>query len=349
MKEEEIEFMKSIVKTSPGEGNIRLVDMPEPQPGPKDVKIKVEYAGICGTDIHISHDEFPTRPPVILGHEFSGVIVEIGSDVTKYKVGDRVVAENSWQTCGVCYLCRSGRDTLCPERITVGLHQNGVFAKYVLYKEHLLHKIPENVDMLSAALTEPLACVVHGILENSRINTGDVVVVTGPGPIGLLAAQVAESQGAVVVLVGTSADENRLTIAKDLGIDYIVNVEQGNSGDLIDSLTQKQGADVILECSGNESAAQMGLDLVKKLGIFTQIGLYGKPIRLDFDKINFKELKIFGCLAQTNYSYRRSLKLLSENKVNTKKLVSHILPLEEWEEGFKIAELKKGMKVVLKP
>jgi L-iditol 2-dehydrogenase len=341
--------MKSIVKILPGEGNVCLQDMPEPQPGPKEVKIEVKYAGLCGTDLHIYHDEFPSKPPVILGHEFSGTIVEIGKDVTRYKVGDRVVAENSWKTCGVCSMCRAGRDTLCPERIAVGLRQNGVFAKYVLYKEHLIHKIPDNVDMLSAALTEPLACVVHGVLECSKINTGDVVVVTGPGPIGLLAVQVAKSQGATVVLAGIFVDESRLNIAKELGIDYTVNVEQENIDNLINSLTKNEGADVILECSGNESAAQMGLNLVKKLGIFTQIGLYGKPIRLDFDKINFKELKIYGCLAQTFYAYRRSLKLLSENKVNTKKLVSHVLTLDEWKKGFEIAEKKKGTKIVFKP
>ncbi len=341
--------MKSIVKVSTGKGNVCLKDMPEPTPGYKEVKIQVEYAGICGTDIHIYHDEFPSKPPVIIGHEFSGTIVETGKDVTKFKIGDRVIAENSWQTCGTCSMCRTGRDTLCPERVAVGLRQNGVFAKYVLYKEHLIHKIPENVDMLSAALTEPLACVVHGVLERSKINSGDTVLITGPGPIGLLAAQVSKSQGATAVLTGITADESRLNIAKDLGIDYVVNTECENIVQIINNLTENEGVDVVLECSGNQFAAQTGLDLLKKLGTFTQIGLYGKTIQLDFDRISFKELNVYGCLAQTYYSFRRALKLLSENKVNTKKLVTHILTLDEWEKGFEMAEQKKGVKIIFKP
>jgi len=341
--------MKALVKTKRGKGNLKLIDVSEPQPKGNEVKIKVEYAGICGTDIHIYYDEFPTVPPITLGHEFSGTIVDIGEEVTKFKIGDKVVAENSWSSCGICSLCRKGRDTLCPERICVGAGQNGVFAKYVLYKEHLIHLIPKNVDLLSAALTEPMACALHGVIERSRIYSGDIVIVSGPGPIGLFSMQIAKSMGAIVIVTGISMDKKRLEIAKKLGADYAVNIQKEDIKSLINRLTNKEGADVVLECSGAEAAVDQDIDLLKKCGIFTQIGLHGKPIKIDFEKICFKELDVYGTLSQTNFAWQRALTLLSEKKVNSKALVTHIFPLEEWEKGFKIAEQKEGLKVIFKP
>ena len=341
--------MKALVKTKTGKGHLELIDVNEPKPRVKEVKIKVEYAGICGTDIHIYYDEFPTTPPITLGHEFSGTIVDIGEEVTRFKIGDKVVAENSWSSCEICSLCRKGRDTLCPERVCIGVSQNGVFAKYVLYKEHLIHLIPENVDMLSAALTEPMACAVHGVVERSRVNSGDIVIISGPGPIGLFSMQLARSMGAIVIVIGISLDQKRLDIAKKLGADYAVNIQKEDIKSLINTITNNEGADVVLECSGAESAVDQGIDLLKKCGIFTQIGLHGKPINIDFEKICFKELDVYGSLSQTNFAYKRTLALLSEKKVNSKALVTHIFPLEEWGKGFKIAEQKEGLKVVLKP
>lgn len=341
--------MKALVKTKTGKGHLELIDVNEPKPRVKEVKIKVEYAGICGTDIHIYYDEFPTTPPITLGHEFSGTIVDIGEEVTRFKIGDKVVAENSWSSCEICSLCRKGRDTLCPERVCIGVSQNGVFAKYVLYKEHLIHLIPENVDMLSAALTEPMACAVHGVVERSRVNSGDIVIISGPGPIGLFSMQLARSMGAIVIVTGISLDQKRLDIAKKLGADYAVNIQKEDIKSLINTITNNEGADVVLECSGAESAVDQGIDLLKKCGIFTQIGLHGKPINIDFEKICFKELDVYGSLSQTNFAYKRTLALLSEKKVNSKALVTHIFPLEEWGKGFKIAEQKEGLKVVLKP
>jgi len=341
--------MKALLKTRKGIGHLELKDVEAPQPKGDEVKIKVEYAGICGTDIHIYYDEFPTTPSFTLGHEFSGTIVEIGESVTHYKIGDKVVAENSWSSCGRCSLCRQGRDTLCPERIAVGVNRNGAFAKYVLYKEHCIHLIPENVDMLSAALTEPMACALHGVVERSRINSGDIVIVSGPGPIGLFSMQIAKSMGAIVIVTGISLDKKRLEIAKKLGADYAVNIQKEDVKSLVNTLTNNEGADVILECSGAEAAVDQGIDLLKKCGIFTQIGLHGKPIKIDFEKICFKELDVYGTLSQTNFAWQRALTLLCEKKVNSKALVTHIFPLEEWEKGFKIAEKKEGLKVIFKP
>ena len=220
--------MRAVVKYAHGKGNVELRDMPEPTPGPDEVMIEVKAAGICGSDLHIFDEDIklPIRPPVIIGHEFSGVIAEVGSSVTKWKPGDRVTSETSAHVCGECLPCRTGNYNVCAEKRLIGYWFNGAFAKYCVVPSRLVHKLPDNVSFLAGALCEPLACCVNGVIEKTRILPGDVVVIAGPGPIGLLSLQIAKSQGATVVLCGLSQDEKRLKLGEELGADLIINVEE---------------------------------------------------------------------------------------------------------------------------
>jgi len=340
--------LKALRKIKKGKGHLELIDIPEPHPGPNEAKIKVNYAGICGTDLHIQSDEYHYNPPVTLGHEFSGVIVELGNNIKNFKLGDRVVAETNAEVCGDCELCRAGRFCLCPYRKQLGAEKDGAFADYVLTREQTLHKIPENVDMLSATLSEPLSCVVHALFERSKILPEDIVVVLGPGAIGLMALQVAKLMGAKVIVGGTSIDKQRLDMAKKIGADDCLNIEKEDIYHFISDLTEGNGANVVLECSGAPPAVEMGLDLLKKRGTFTQIGLSARPLSVTFDKICFKEVDLFGSLSKTNYSWRKSLKLLSSQVVNMKPLITHTLPLEEWEEAFRVTREKEGLKILFK-
>jgi len=156
--------MKALVKTAPGIGNIALQEMPEPRPGDADVLIKVAHAAVCATDIHLYSDSFPNSPPFILGHEFSGVVEEVGRSVVKLKPGDRVVSENTPYACGTCKICRTGHPNLCPKKRAMGIHSDGAFAEYVVLPEHLVHILPEGISLLSAAISEPLAVAVHAPL-----------------------------------------------------------------------------------------------------------------------------------------------------------------------------------------
>jgi L-iditol 2-dehydrogenase len=340
--------LKALRKFKKGRGNVGLEDIPEPNPGPNEVKIKIHYAGICGTDLHIQQDEYHYSPPVTLGHEFSGVIVEAGEDVKNFKLGDRVVAETNAEVCGDCEFCRAGRFCLCPQRKQFGAEKDGAFADFAIIRQQTLHKIPENVDMETAALSEPLSCIVHALFERSRILPEDIVVVIGPGAIGLMAVQVAKLMGAKVIVGGTSADKERLNIAKLIGGDFCVNIEKDDLLGIVNELTGGNGANVVLECSGATSAVEMGLDLLKKLGVFTQIGLSAKPLSLTFDKICFKEIDVFGSLSKTNFSWRKTLKLLSSKKIDVKPLITHIFSLDEWEKAFNMASEKKGLKILFK-
>src|SRR5215204_1342294 len=178
--------MQAVMKTARGEGNVALRELSQPRPGPGQVLLAVRAAGICGTDLHIYHDEFPTQPPVVLGHELAGEVMATGDGVTGVAPGDRVTTETYFHLCGSCRFCRGGQPNLCPERRSIGSGVNGGFAPYVVVPERNLHHLPEGLTFQEAALTEPLACVVHGALELPKVTAGDVAVVAGPGAIGLL-------------------------------------------------------------------------------------------------------------------------------------------------------------------
>jgi len=213
----------------------------------------------------------------------------------------------------------------------------------------LVHKLPDNVSFLAGALCEPLACCVNGVIEKTRILPGDVVVIAGPGPIGLLSLQIAKSQGATVVLCGLSQDEKRLKLGEELGADLIIDVEEEDPFQTVLKMTNGAGADVFLECSGSPNAVRMGFQLVRRMGQYTQLGLTGRSFSLDFDLVAYKEIVVRGMLGQRWTSWNRGLKMLSKGLVKTEPLISDVLPLSQWEIGFQKFRRKEGIKIILKP
>ena len=343
--------MKAVVKYAHGRGNVELKEMPKPSPRPDEVMIEVKAAGICGSDLHIFDEDIklPIRPPVIMGHEFSGVIAEVGSSVTKWKPGDRVTSETSAYVCGECLPCRTGNYNVCAEKRLIGYWFNGAFTKYCVVPSRLVHKLPDNVSFLSGALCEPLACCVNGVIEKTRIQPGDLVVIAGPGPIGLLSLQIAKSQGASVVLCGVGRDERRLELGNELGADLTINVEKEDPWQAVSKMTNGAGADVFIDCSGSPDAIRTGFQLVRRGGQYTQIGLTGRPFNLDFDLIAYKEITVRGSLGQRWTSWNIGLKMLAKGLVKTEPLISDVLPLSQWEIGFQKVRSKEGVKVILKP
>ncbi len=217
--------MKAVVKTRPEPGNVEYIEMPEPQAAPGQVVIEIRNAGVCGTDIHIFKSEYVIKPPVILGHEVCGTIVETGAGVTRWKVGDRVtVNPSAGRLCGKCRYCQIGAPFMCIDRAAVGSGMNGGFAKYLNVRQEIVLPLPESLDFETGALCEPFACAVQAVLELTTIRPGEVVAVSGPGPIGLMCAMLAKAYGARVVLLGTSKDAGRMELSKTLGIDVTVNV-----------------------------------------------------------------------------------------------------------------------------
>lgn len=341
--------MKALLKTKLGPGNLEVAEVEEPQVGKDQVKILVKYSGICGTDIHTFQGHYKVSAPVILGHEFSGEVVEVGKNVTEFQPGDRVTSETTFYICGKCKYCQSGDYNLCSSRKGLGTQQNGSFTKYVIARKESVHRLPEHVDYLSAAMTEPLACAHHAV-SKSAIKKGDVVVVLGPGPIGLLTAQIAKTYGTTVVITGLSNDKIRLEKAKELGIDYTVNIQEEDINALVQSLTDGYGADIVLECTGAVPAVNMGLDLLKKKGQFVQVGIFKNPeIPIDSEKIIQKELTFIGSRSQKPSDWEPSLALMNEKLVNAKALVTHQFDITQWDEAYKVIKNGESIKVILKP
>lgn len=343
--------MKAVMKIAPGVGHIEIRDIAEPQVQPGQVKIKIHSAGICGTDIHIYKDEFRSWPPVVLGHEVSGEIVDLGDGVEGLSHGERVTSETYFATCGTCRYCRNGQTNLCLNRRSIGSAVNGGFTQYVVVPAKNIHRLPENVSFRAGALTEPLACVAHGVLLNApTVSAGDVAVIAGPGAIGLLALQVIKAAGATVMILGTNGDEQRLALAQELGADYTVNVQQQEPLSLVQELTDEgMGADVVYDCSGAGPAAMQLLKLVRRRGRYVQIGLFGKPVSWDLDQLCYKELIVTGSNASTPPSWLRALRLLANGTVKTEPLITHTFPVTEWEAAFNHFEQKSGIKTLLQP
>lgn len=343
--------MKALVKYEKGEKKVRLMDCEEPCPAAGQVRIQVHYGGICGTDIHIYKDDggYSTNPPVILGHELSGVVESVGEGVSAGLIGKKVVSETYYHTCGHCFFCLAGRRNLCPERLSIGSGVNGVFAKYVVVPEGNLHILPEGVGLKEAAMTEPLACCVQAVLEKGEIKPGDRVLVTGPGAIGLMCLQLAILCGGRVTVAGMKKDQERLQLALQFGAENIVYSDEDNAVNPIKSLFGKYGADTVLECSGANSAINMALDVVRKGGHYIQVGLTGRPTTLNMNLVTLKELGISGTFAQKPVWWARSLELLQQKKISLDPLISGVLPLSRWQEAFDLYGGGVGFKYLLSP
>jgi len=341
--------MLALRKLALGETRLVLQEVPEPVAQPGHVVIDVAAAGICGTDVHIRHDEYRSEPPVTLGHELAGTIAEIGAGVEGWRVGQRVVSETYFSVCGRCVYCRTGRPNLCARRRSIGSFEDGAFAPRLLVPATNLHALPDALAFPEAALVEPLACVVRGLLELNRLDAGDRVAIAGPGPIGLLALQVAKAAGARAVMLGTAADAARLELATRLGADGVLTVEAADG--LADAVTEALGGqpDVAIECSGAPPAAGLLLRLVKRAGRFVQVGLYGRPIELDVDQVCYKELQVSGSFATTPSSWVRALALAGSGAVSLAAMVGATYPLRDWERAFAAVEARLPGKVLLVP
>ncbi|HHX36567.1 MAG TPA: alcohol dehydrogenase catalytic domain-containing protein [Clostridiaceae bacterium] len=344
--------MIGVVKFKDGKDGWELREIDRPDPKADEVEIEVQAAGICGSELHLYHDNHVYEPPVVVGHEFCGVITRVGEEVKNFKVGDRVVSENNKRTCGVCEFCRTGRAILCRDRKSVGYKVNGGWTKYFCTPEKWLFRLPDHVSFEEGAMTEPISVATQALFVKKTVTIGDIVLVQGCGIIGILNAMVAKVLGAdKVIITGTSADEDvRLAIAREVGIDYVVNVETPDLKQFVSELTDGKGVDVIVEASGSDKAIYEMTDLIKKTGNIVVIGETAKkdiPIR--WTDLVFKAATLYYSFGAGYEAWSMALYLMEKKLINLKPLVTHRLPLEEFRKGFELLETKKALKVILKP
>jgi L-iditol 2-dehydrogenase len=343
--------MRAVVKYGLNPGETRLMDMPEPQIGPSDVLVKVAAIGVCGTDPHMHRgtSAFNIQPPLIFGHEFAGTIVEVGRDVTGWLVGDRVTAETHADYCGVCSLCRSNQYHLCRDRKGFGFKAHGAFAEWVAVPQRILHRVPDNIPLEVAAITEPL-CVAHNALnKSSRVIPGDRVAIIGPGPIGLLCAMVAKLGGASeIAVIGTAGDEMRLEIARTYGATVTMNSSREDARVLVRT-GDGYGYPLVVDTAGVSATLDLSLDLVRPGGQITKIGWGPQPVGFSLDRLLHKNATLKGHFSHTWDTWEAVLQLMATGQADLAPMITHQLPLEQWEQAFELVENKEALKVVLIP
>lgn len=341
--------MKAVVKYGKGKGLVEMRDVPEPQVKDDEVLIEIKAVSVCGSDLHIFHDNHPYWPPMVMGHEFSGVIADMGKNVTGWKIGDRIVSETRTGACGVCYQCQSGFPQVCEHKRAYGIGIDGAYATYVAGPARLLHRLPEGIPFDVGAIIEPIAVCVSAILERSGLKAGDSVVVTGPGPIGLISLAIAKSAGAR--WVGISGGEGiRLEKARELGADCVIDRRKTDPLPMILEMTGGLGVDMLIETSGNSDAIRQAFEMVRRLGTICAIGISGKPeVPIPYDRGIFKALRYDFCFSSSWTAWERAIGLISNGLLPAEKMITHRLPLAEWQRAFHLLEDRQAVKVILIP
>jgi len=342
--------MKALLKFAPGDGHVDVRDVDEPICRDDQVKIEVAFCGVCGTDLHVLHDTFRNYPPVILGHELSGTVVETGPQARSVPIGQRVaVLGATTVTCGECEHCRSGYFIFCARRRGMGHGVNGGFARYVAARPDQLYRIPDGMTLEEGALSEPFAAIVQAVLEIGRVTAGETAVVSGPGPMGLLCLKLLVAQGVTAIVAGTAADRERLEAARRFGAAAVVNVESDDLAGTVREATAGRGVDVAFECAGHPASVRGCLESLRPMGRHIQVAICGRDINFEIDRIFYKQLTIAGSVCYTANTWARMFELFAARSVTLADVVSHTLPITDWRHAFDLVSNRQSLKVLLYP
>ena len=331
---------------------VELREMAVPDVGEEDVLLRVGAVSVCGSDVHQYHNtqSWLVTVPVVLGHEFGGQVVRVGKGVRGFKEADRVVSETAASICGECVYCRSGEYNLCPQRSGFGYGTHGGMAEFVRVPARCLHHIPDSLPFERAALTEPCCVGYNAVAVKSRVRPGDVVVVLGPGPIGLIAAETARISGAgTVIVAGTSRDASRLDAARALRVTDDVDIEATSLLDLVRNLGDGLGADLVVDASGTSIALKQALDIVRPGGQVTKVGWGPQPLRFSLDPLVQKAVTLQGSFSHTFKNWEQVVRLLAQGQINLAPIVSCVSPLGGWKDCFEGMHTGRYVKAVLQP
>ena len=343
----------SIPKTSPGvvnfsqeKGSVEIREIEKPIIGEDDVLLEVMNVGVCGSDLHqwTSDHSWTVNYPVVLGHEFGGIIAELGSRVSGWKAGDRVVSETAAVINPASPLSRTGLYNLDPDRKGFGYGVNGAMTKYVKVPARCLHHVPDELSFEQACLTEPCCVAYNAVVNNSHIKPGDRVVVLGPGTIGILCAAMAKLCGAEVAIVGLESDLHRLNIAKQYGCVPIV-------GDATEWAMKKDGlgADFIIDAAGASITLKIAMQLVRPNGHITKVGWGPQPLGFSLDPLVQKNVTLKGSFSHNWPIWERVIGLLASGALDVKPIIGGVWPIEQWHQAFEKMHKGEVVKSVLKP
>jgi threonine 3-dehydrogenase len=338
--------MQALVKARSAPG-IDLQEIAKPAPGPNDILIRVKRAAICGTDMHIYNwDAWAQKTipvPMAVGHEYCGEVVEVGSEVSGFKVGDRVSGEGHI-TCGYCRNCRAGRRHLCRNTVGVGVNRPGAFAEYVVIPAFNAFKLPAAIDDEIAAILDPLGNAVHTALAFDVV--GEDVLITGAGPIGIMATAIVRFIGARNVVI-TDVNDYRLDLARKMGATLALNVTRDKLEDAMKQLGMQEGFDVGLEMSGNAAALRDMLRTMHHGGSIAMLGIPPAEVAIDWNEVILKGLTIKGIYGRQMFETWYKMAALLQSGLNIRPVITHRLPYTQYQHAFEIMGKGQSGKVVM--
>ena len=345
-------LMPALVNYGPEPYNVELREIPVPEIGESDVVLKVKAVGVCGSDIHqcMGKQSWRVSYPVVLGHEFGGIIVQKGKNVRGFEEGDRVVSETAAVIDQASPYARRGLYNLDPNRLGFGARIDGAMAAYVKVPDRILHHVPAHLPFEIAALTEPCCVAYNATCENARIRPGDSVAIIGPGPIGLLCARFAKIAGAgELVVIGTPADARRLEVARQLGATATLDTPAAEVVAWTKELRDGYGFDLVIDAAGVSAALALAMEIVRPAGQISKVGWGPQPLNFSLDPLVQKAVTLQGNFSHNWPMWERVIAMLSSGQLDIRPVLNRVLPLAEWREAFDAMHSGKIVKAVLEP
>jgi L-iditol 2-dehydrogenase len=344
--------MLGLVNYAKDPHSVELRELPVPDIGEEDVLFKVQAVGICGSDLHqyTGKQSWPVNYPVVLGHEFAGHIAQVGSRVSGFKEGDRVVSETAAVLPSDSAYIRQGLYNLEPKRLGFGYGVNGAMAPFVKVPARCLHRVPSTLALEKASLTEPCCVAYNAVCVNSHIRPGDTVAVIGPGPIGLLCAVMAKLSGAGhLIVIGIPADAQRLAVAQQVGADTILGAQGEDTIEWVRSFGDGYGVDVVIDAAGVSASLKLALDIVRPAGHITKVGWGPQPLNFSLDPLVQKAVTLQGSFSHNWPIWEKVIDLLATGKIDLGPILNRVSPLQEWHEAFEQMHTGAIVKAVLLP
>ncbi len=336
----------AVVNFAPEKGSVEVREIPTPEIGASDVLLEVANVGVCGSDLHqwTNDHSWPVNYPVVLGHEFGGVIAEVGGEVAGWKKGDRVVSETAAVIDPDSPMTRRGLYNLDPSRKGFGYGVNGAMTRFVRVPSRILHRVPDHLPFERACLTEPCCVAYSAVVKNARIEPGDRVVVLGPGTIGILCAAMARLCGAEVAVVGLPADAERLEVAKQYGCEAII-------GDATEWARERDGlgCDGVIDAAGASATLKIALDLVRPAGWISKVGWGPQPLDFSLDPLVQKNVTLQGSFSHNWPIWERVIALLASGALDVQPIIGGVWPIQQWHEAFEKMHAGEVVKSVLAP
>lgn len=351
--------MKAVVKYDYGPNKTEIRDVPVPEIGDDDILMEVKAAAVCGSDVGFDSgaQEGGLHCPVILGHEFSGVVAKVGKNVSEWKVGERIVSDNTGKVCGKCHACETGQYLLCTERLGLGYGMDGGFTKYVRIPGEIMKifpgcvfHIPESMSFEEAAMMDPVSNAYRAVVQDGCIKAGETVAVFGVGPIGLFCVQVAHAAGAAkIIAIGLTADKEALELAKKFGATHTLMSDVDDVIAEVNKITDGEGVALSVDAAGAPVCVKIAIEITRPLGNLVRIAYNPAPLGFPLNRLVDKAIQLKGHFGYDWVSWKNCFALIEAGKIDMKSLISHRMSILQFREAIDLMKQRKATKIILYP